>query len=102
MYNDNAKAAMLAALQSQQLSPSATTATQIGSSCRAASAPSGRSVPGFILGVDVVYTQVWTGFKGASVTAAANGTRPAGTYVFDDEHSVGAVFRAQRNFNSGD
>ena len=60
-------------------------------------------VPGFILGVDVVYTQVWTGFKGASVTTtAANGTRPAGTYVFDDEHSVGAVFRAQRNFNSGD
>jgi len=60
-------------------------------------------VPGFILGVDVVYTQVWTGFKGSSVTTtAANGTRPAGTYVFDDEHSVGAVFRAQRNFNSGD
>jgi hypothetical protein len=22
--------------------------------------------------------------------------------VFDDEHSVGAVFRAQRNFNAGD
>ena len=61
-------------------------------------------VPGVILGVDVVYTQVWTAFQGSTftTTAAGPGTRPGGTYVFDDEHSIGAVFRAQRNFNAGD
>jgi hypothetical protein len=75
-------------------------------------------VPGFILGVDVFYTQVWTAFKGQSATLngvnvsgtsgattlinPVAGARPAGIYTFDDEHSIGAVFRAQRNFNAGD
>ena len=46
----------------------------------------------------------WTAFQGSTftTTAAGRGARPAGTYVFDDEHSIGAVFRAQRNFNAGD
>jgi len=63
-------------------------------------------VPGFILGVDVFYTQVWTAFQGATISTGTTGTlvggRPNGTYTFDDEHSIGAVFRAQRNFNAGD
>ena len=42
----------------------------------------------------------WRAFQGSSTTTAANGTRPAGTYVFDDEHLIGALFRAQRNFKS--
>jgi len=63
-------------------------------------------IPGFFLGVDVFYTQVWTAFQGTSVSTGTTGTlvggRPNGTYLLDDEHSVGAVFRAQRNFNAGD
>jgi hypothetical protein len=60
-------------------------------------------VPGFFLGVDVFYTQEFTAFKGATATVtAASGARPTGTYVLDDNHTVGAVFRAQRNFNAGD
>jgi hypothetical protein len=80
-------------------------------------------VPGFFLGVDVFYTHVFTAFKGA--TASVNGVNVSGTtgattlidpiigarprtnspaslYRFDDEGTVGAVFRAQRNFNAGD
>ena len=68
--------------------------------------------PGFFLGVDVFYTQVWTAFK-ARVRRRERqrqrndvipiiGARPTGTYTLDDQHSVGAVFRAQRNFNAGD
>jgi hypothetical protein len=63
-------------------------------------------VPGFFLGVDVFYTQVWTAFQGATVSTGTTGTivggRPNGTYTLDDEGTVGAVFRAQRNFNAGD
>jgi hypothetical protein len=62
--------------------------------------------PGFFLGVDVFYTQVWTAFQGATVSTGTTGiiigARPNGTYTLDDQHSVGAVFRAQRNFNAGD
>jgi hypothetical protein len=59
--------------------------------------------PGFFLGVDVFYTQVWTAFAGSTATlTSATGARPTGTYTLDDQHSVGAVFRAQRNFNAGD
>ena len=78
---------------------------------------------GFFLGVDVFYTQVFTAFKGA--TASINGVNVSGTtgattlidpiigarprtnsaaslYTFNDEGSLGVVFRAQRNFNAGD
>ena len=58
--------------------------------------------PGFYMGVDVFYVRAFTGFKGVTSTIAANGTRPGGTYLFDDEGTVGAVFRAQRAFNAGD
>jgi hypothetical protein len=75
-------------------------------------------VPGFFLGVDVFYTQVFTAFKGSTATInGVNvsgtsgavtlidpiiGARPRGIYTFDDEGSLGVVFRAQRNFNAGD
>jgi hypothetical protein len=61
--------------------------------------------PGFFLGVDVFYTQVWTAFSGSTVALTPNpviGARPAGTYTLKDEGNLGVVFRAQRNFNAGD
>ena len=58
--------------------------------------------PGFYLGVDVFYVRAFTGFKGVSTILPASGTRPAGTYLLDDEGTVGAIFRAQRAFNAGD
>jgi len=73
---------------------------------------------GFILGVDVFYTRVFTAFKGtqanlqgaafgassgnANVVEPVVGARPNGIYTLKDLGTVGAVFRAQRNFNAGD
>jgi hypothetical protein len=61
-------------------------------------------IAGFFLGVDVFYTHVFTSFQGdGSVDAPpAAGARPTGAYTFDDFGTLGVVFRAQRNFNTGD
>jgi hypothetical protein len=54
---------------------------------------------GFFLGVDVFYTQIFTGFAGATtIVANAPGARPTGLYAFDDFGNLGVVFRAQRNW----
>jgi hypothetical protein len=73
---------------------------------------------GFFMGVDLIYTHIFTAFKGATAningvnvsgtTGAATpinpivGARPAGVYRIDDQGIFSAVFRAQRNFNAGD
>jgi hypothetical protein len=75
-------------------------------------------VRGLILGVDVFYTHVFTAFKDATATVSnvnvsgttgagtqidpIIGARPRGLYRLDDQGTLGAVFRAQRNFNAGD
>jgi len=74
-------------------------------------------VPGFFLGVDLVYTYVWTAFgngtanlngytAGSSsgnlnVLQPLSGARPGGTYTLGNQGIASAVFRAQRNFNAG-
>jgi hypothetical protein len=75
-------------------------------------------VQGLLLGVDVFYTHVFTAFKDATATVSnvnvsgttgaatqidpVIGARPRGLYRLDDQGTLGAVFRAQRNFNAGD
>jgi hypothetical protein len=74
--------------------------------------------PGFFLGVDVFYTQVFTAFAGTTANVngvnvsgttgagtAVNpiiGARPNGVYTIKDQGNLGVIFRAQRNFNAGD
>jgi hypothetical protein len=56
-------------------------------------------VKGFFLGVDVFYTQIFTGFSGdGAIDDGAPGARPTGGYLFDDFGNLGVVFRAQRNW----
>ena len=73
---------------------------------------------GFILGVDLVYTHVFTAFRGAvanaqninlgassgniNVLEPLSGARPNGLYALKDLGTFAAIFRAQRNFNAGD
>jgi hypothetical protein len=74
-------------------------------------------VAGFILGVDLAYTKVFTAFKGADATlntvtdgeASGNvlgGHRSTGDggplYRVADQDVYSVIFRAQRNFNAGD
>jgi len=74
--------------------------------------------PGFLLGVDLSYTYVFTAFKGANavvqnvalgassgnvnVVEPASGARPNGLYNLKNLGTFAAVFRAQRLFNAGD
>jgi hypothetical protein len=74
--------------------------------------------PGFLLGVDLTYTYVFTAFNHASavvqnvalgtssgnvnVVEPASGARPNGLYNLKNLGTFAAVFRAQRNFNAGD
>jgi hypothetical protein len=51
----------------------------------------------FLLGVDVTYTRIDTGF-GGTATLAGIATRPSGVYVLDDQNDVTVAVRAQRNF----
>jgi len=73
---------------------------------------------GFILGMDVTYTHVFTAFKGtqanlqnvafgassgnANVIQPVVGARPNGVYNLKDLGILSVVMRAQRNFNAGD
>jgi hypothetical protein len=62
-------------------------------------------VAGFYMGVNVIYSRVWTGFQGdGSVDAPPTGApaRPTGAYKFDDFGNLGVIFRAQRAFNTTD
>jgi hypothetical protein len=54
--------------------------------------------PDLDIGVDVLWTHLNTAYKGANVTLASNGARPAGPYTIDDQDVVSVMFRIQRNF----
>ena len=54
--------------------------------------------PDLDIGVDVLWTQLHTAYKGSNVTLGANGARPAGVYNIDDQDVVSVMFRVQRNF----
>jgi hypothetical protein len=58
-----------------------------------------KPVKNLSLGVDVMYTQVESGFAGSGTIAAA-GARPAGAYSIRDQGIVSAVFRVQKDFGS--
>jgi hypothetical protein len=56
----------------------------------------------FRLAVDVMYTQVETGYEGFVSLNKAQGARPTGIYATKDLGITSVVFRAQRNFGGGD
>jgi len=53
--------------------------------------------PDLDIGVDVLWTHLNTAYKGPA-TLAANGARPGGPYLLDDQDIVSVMFRIQRNF----
>jgi hypothetical protein len=53
--------------------------------------------PDLDVGLEVIWTHLNTAFKGTA-TLAANGARPGGAYVIDDQDIVSVLFRIQRNF----
>ena len=73
-------------------------------------------VPGFRMGVEAVYTRVYTAFNGATANLAGTntsgttgvvtpvnpviGARPSGVYNISDQNTWALVFRMQRNFNN--
>jgi hypothetical protein len=59
-------------------------------------------VAGFRLAVDVLYARVETAFDGQTVSLSkAQGARPTGLYTAKDQGTLSVVFRAQRNFATG-
>jgi hypothetical protein len=53
----------------------------------------------FYMGVDVIYTKLYTAFEGTAVYRAAGGTpRPAGVYSISNQDNVGFTFRVHRDF----
>jgi hypothetical protein len=69
--------------------------------------------PGFILGVDLAYTKVFTAFEGADAALNGSGANVLGGHRSSDEDGgslyrvadqdvYSVVFRVQRNFNVGD
>ena len=60
-------------------------------------------LPGFFLAVETLYTQVWTAFGGTgTINSSAPGARPTGVYAIGNQGIWGFIFRAQRNFNTGE
>jgi hypothetical protein len=60
-------------------------------------------VAGFRLAIDVLYSRVETAFDGQTVSLSkAQGARPTGLYTAKDQGILAVVFRAQRNFGTGD
>jgi len=58
---------------------------------------------GFRLAVDLLYSRVETAFEGQTVTLSkTTGLRPTGTYTAKDQGILSVVFRAQRNFATGE
>src|SRR5215813_13966568 len=55
-------------------------------------------VKDFLLGVDVMWTQVDTAFAGTANLGGGLGARPTGIYTIKDEGILSVVLRAQRNF----
>ncbi len=53
--------------------------------------------PDLDIGVDVQWTHLNTAYKGSAVLPA-NGARPAGVYLLDDQDIATVMFRMQRNF----
>src|SRR5215467_7315605 len=59
-------------------------------------------VAGFRLAVDVLYARVETAFDGQTVSLSkAQGARPTGLYTAKDQGTLSVIFRAQRNFATG-
>jgi Porin subfamily len=59
-------------------------------------------VAGFRLAVDVLYARVETAFDGQTVSLAkTQGARPTGIYTAKDQGTLSVIFRAQRNFATG-
>ena len=54
-------------------------------------------VKDFILGGDLTFTRIDSGFRGTA-TLAGVATRPSGVYTLDDQDTITLTFRAQRNF----
>jgi hypothetical protein len=60
-------------------------------------------VPGFRLAVDVLYVHIDTAFDGQTLTLnKTQGARPTGLYTAKDDGIVSVVFRAQRQFGTGE
>src|SRR5215467_15216918 len=59
-------------------------------------------VANFRLAVDVLYARVETAFDGQTVSLSkAQGARPTGLYTAKDQGTLSVIFRAQRNFATG-
>jgi hypothetical protein len=53
----------------------------------------------FYMGVDVIYTKMYTGFEGLAIYRAAAGTaRPSGLYQIQDQDNWAVTFRVHRDF----
>jgi hypothetical protein len=51
----------------------------------------------FYLGVDVIYTKLYTAFEGLAVLRSAN-ERPSGVYAIENQDNWAVTFRAHRDF----
>jgi hypothetical protein len=58
-------------------------------------------VAGLRFAVDVLYTGVETAFGGQTMTLKAQGSRPAGAYLIEDQGILSVMFRAQRSWGGG-
>ena len=60
--------------------------------------------PDLQISAQIMYNQVWSGFKGAAtlLTAPAVGARPTGAYIFGDQHICTGYFRIARTYSSAD
>lgn len=55
-------------------------------------------VKNFLLGIDVMYTAIDTGFSGLANLGGGISARPTGVYTITDQNDVTAIFRAQSSF----
>jgi hypothetical protein len=58
--------------------------------------------PDLQISAQIMYNQVWSGFKGAAtlLAAPAVGARPTGAYIFGDQHIWTGYFRIARTYSS--
>ena len=51
----------------------------------------------FYMGVDILYTKMYTGFKGLAIYRS-NNSRPSGLYNIEDQDNLAVTFRVHRDF----
>jgi hypothetical protein len=51
----------------------------------------------FYMGIDILYTKMYTGFKGLAVLRSTN-ERPSGIYSIEDQDNLAVTFRVHRDF----